>query len=281
MTTTIPVNGTQLAYVERGQGDPVVLVHGTLGDYRSWQLQMDTFAATHRTISYSRRYHYPNPCRGDERDYSARLHADDLAAFITGLGLESAHVVGNSYGAYVALLLAARHPERVRTLVLGDPPVLPLLEHNPEGRALRDGLLATVWQRAGALMQQGKAEQGVRLFVDAVVEEGAFDHFPPEVQQLTMANVCEFKVETASPDYWTPFTCNDAGQITTPTLLLSGDQSLRMFQLIFAELERCLPNVESQKVPDATHEVSSDNPAAYNAIVLRFLAQHAADVVRR
>ncbi len=271
---TIPANGTQLEYIERGEGDPVVLVHGTLGDYRSWGLQMDAFAETYRVIAYSRRYHYPNQCRGDEPDYSAALHADDLAAFISALGLESAHVVGTSYGAYTALLLAARHPERVRALVLGDPPVLPLLEQSPEGRALRDDFLASVWEPAGEMMERGKVESGVRIFVDGVVEEGTFDRFPPEVQDLILDNACEFQVETSSPDFWTPFTCEDAGQIATHTLLLTGDMSLEWLQLIVDELDRCMPNNECGTVPETTHEVTSDNPEAYNEIVLGFLAKH-------
>lgn len=272
---TIQANGAQLEYIERGEGDPVVLVHGTLGDYRSWGLQMEAFAATYRVISYSRRYHYPNQCRGDESDYSAALHADDLAAFISALGLASAHVVGTSYGAYTALLLAARHPERVRALVLGDPPVLPLLEQSPEGRALRDDFLAKVWEPAGEMMERGEVESGVRIFVDGVVEEGTFDRFPPEVQDLILDNACEFKIETSSPDFWTPFTCEDAGQIATRTLLLTGDMSLEWLQLIVDELDRCMPNNERVTVPETTHEVTSDNPEAYNEIVLGFLAKHA------
>ena len=271
---TVQIDGTQLEYIEQGEGDPVVLVHGTLGDYRSWELQMDVFAETYRVISYSRRYHYPNECSGDESDYSAALHADDLAAFIKGLGLESAHVVGTSYGAYTSLLLAARHPERVRALVLGDPPLLPLLEHHPEGRALRDEFLADVWEPAGEMMQRGEIEDGVRVFVDGVVEEGAFDRFPPQWQDLTMDNACEFKVETSSPDFWTPFTCEDAEQIETPTLLLTGDRSLRWLQFIVEELERCMPNSEARIVPETTHEVTSDNPEAYNEMVLEFLEEH-------
>lgn len=272
--SSVEIHGTKLEYTEQGKGDPMVLVHGTLGDYRSWELQMGAFAKKYRTISYSRRYHYPNPCSGDESDYSAILHADDLAAFITGLGLDSAHIVGNSYGAYTSLFLAARHPERVRTLILGDPPVFPLLEHSEEGRALRDDFLARVWERAGELLRRGEIEDGVRVFVDGVVEDGAFDRFPPEVRNLIMDNACEFGIETSSPDFWTPFTCEDAGRVATPTLLLTGDRSMKMFQLIVEELERCLPNGETVRVPETTHEVSSDNPEAYNGIVSGFLATH-------
>jgi len=125
-------------------------------------------------------------------------------------------------------------------------------------------------------MQRGKAEDGARAFVDGVVEEGTFDQFPPEVQGLILDNVCELKIETSSPELFTPFTCADARRVTTPTLLLSGDRSLRMLQSIVDELHRCLPNSESVRVPETTHEVSSDNPEAYNEIVLEFLARHVA-----
>lgn len=267
----IHIDGTSLEYVEQGQGVPVVLVHGTLGDYRSWQMQMDPCSESFRTISYSRRYHHPNPCSGDERDYSATLHADDLAAFVAGLGLESAHIVGNSYGAYTALFMAARHPERVRSVVLGEPPVFPLLDDSAEGRPLREEFLASVWKPSGETLQQGDMEKGVKHFVDGVVEEGAFDQFPPEVQGLIMDNACEFKAETASTDFWTPFTRHEAEKVQTPALLLTGDRSLRMFQLIVEELARCIPNNELVRVPESTHEMPADNPEAYNSIVLSFL----------
>lgn len=75
-------------------------------------------------------------------------------------------------------------------MVLGDPPVFPLSEHHPEGRALRADFLAKVWEPAGAMLQQGKIEDGVGVFVDGVVEDGAFGRFPPEVQNLTLDNAC-------------------------------------------------------------------------------------------
>lgn len=274
--SSIQIDGARLEYIDQGTGDPLVLVHGTLGDYRSWELQMDAFAEHHRTISYSRRYHHPNECRGDESDYSASLHADDLSAFMAGLGLESADIVGNSYGAYTALFLAARHPEQVRTLVLGEPPVLPLLEHSSDGRALREDFLENVWTPAAEILQRGDTEEGLRMFVDGVVEEGAFDQFPPEVRGLIMDNACEFKAETSSPEFWTPFAREDAERITTPTLLLTGDKSLPMLKLVVAELERCLPNSECITIPESTHEMPADNPEAYNATVLEFLANHPA-----
>ncbi|HSL57147.1 MAG TPA: alpha/beta hydrolase, partial [Acidimicrobiales bacterium] len=245
---TARVNGTDLAYIERGSGEPVVLVHGTLGDLRSWELQLDALSRDHRVISYSRRYHHPNPCRGDETDYSAELHADDLAAFISALGLGSAHVVGNSYGAYTALLLAARHPDRVRTLVLGEPPAFPLLEGHPEGQPLRDDFLADVWVPTGQIMARGEIDHGIRTFVDGLFGAGAFHQLPGEVLELLRDNACEFAVEASSPEFFTSFSTAEARRVTTPTLLVSGTDTLRMFELVVDELERCLHDTELVRI---------------------------------
>lgn len=271
---SMQVNQTQLEYVERGEGEPVVLVHGSLGDLRSWQLQTDAFAQRHRVVSYSRRHHHPNPCADDQPGYSAAVHADDLATLMAGLGLESAHVVGSSYGAYTALLLALSHPERVRALVLSEPPVLPLLEHHPEGRVLRERFLTSVWAPAGETLQRGHLEDGVRTFVDGLFERGAFDQLPDEVHDLIMDNAAEFRLETASPEFWTPFRCEDAARVQAPTLLLSGGQSLRMLQLVVEELARCLPDNEHVRFPDSSHDLPGEAAETFNEIVLDFLARH-------
>ena len=54
------INGDSIHYIDIGKGDPVVFVHGVMGDYRTWEAQMDTFSKNHRVIAYSRRYAYPN-----------------------------------------------------------------------------------------------------------------------------------------------------------------------------------------------------------------------------
>lgn len=271
-----PVSQTQLEYRETGTGDPVILVHGTLGDLRSWDPQVEALAEHHRVISYSRRHHHPNRCCADGPAYSAALHADDLVELMTWLGVGPAHVVGSSYGAYTALFLAARHPERVRRLVLSEPPVLPLLEHHPEGHALREEFLATVWGPAGRSMQRGDAEDGVRIFVDGLFGDGAWADLTGDVRQLIMDNACEFALETGSPDFWTAFTCADAALVRAPTLLLSGQQSRRMFQLVVEELDRWLPDSAHVPFPETSHDLPGAASELFNEVVLSFLADDSA-----
>ena len=128
---TIELNGVRLDYVERGSGEPVVLVHGSAGDRRTWDCQLDALGGRFRAIAYSRRYHWPNQPIAPGDDYSMPEHVADLRSFIRGLGLSSAHLVGHSYGAFVCLLLAMSDPEAVRLLVLAEAPVFTLVVDIP------------------------------------------------------------------------------------------------------------------------------------------------------
>ena len=56
----VRANGVDLHYTERGRGEPLILLHGGQGDYRSWGAQVEALSPHYRVISYSRRYNYPN-----------------------------------------------------------------------------------------------------------------------------------------------------------------------------------------------------------------------------
>ena len=72
------VNGYDMAYVERGAGVPVVLVHGSLSDYRYFAAQMEPFSARHRVISVSLRHYYPEHWDGNGSDFSYQQHAAEI-----------------------------------------------------------------------------------------------------------------------------------------------------------------------------------------------------------
>ena len=123
----IEVNGTRLEYTEQGTGQPIVFVHGVLNDLRAWKDQMEVFGSQYRAVALSCRYYYPNAAISDDAALSLDTLVDDLAAFLRALHLAPAHLVGASNGAFACMLLALREPKLVRTLVLAEPPVLPIL----------------------------------------------------------------------------------------------------------------------------------------------------------
>jgi non-heme chloroperoxidase len=270
----IKINDTSLEYVEKGQGVPVVFVHGSLGDFRSWNLQMEPFSEHYRVIAYSRRYHYPNAEPGKSQDYSVNLHAQDLAALIRGLGLQQPHIVGSSYGAYIALVLTARYPELVRSLVLGEPPLLPWLENSREYTPIVAAFMSEAWEPSKRAFERGAMEEGVRAFINGVLGQEAFDKLPMPIRAAMMENDQEMNAEVLSPGYFSKFTCDDAKKIKAPTLLLTGELSPLMFRYIIEELQRCMPRAERSVIPKSSHMMQAGNPEVYNTQVLSFLSRH-------
>src|SRR2546425_852726 len=97
-THKIFVDGLWLSYVDRGRGAPIVLVPGTLSDFRIWMNQVEPFSQHGRVLAYSRRYNWPNSAPGTGSDGSMQRQVEDLATLIKGMGLAPAHIVGHSYG---------------------------------------------------------------------------------------------------------------------------------------------------------------------------------------
>ena len=273
----VRVRGTDLRFVERGTGIPVVFVHGSLGTLESWGPQIDAFATRFRVIAYSRRYHWPNAAQPDGQEYSLSLHADDLIGLIEALGLERVHLVASSYGAYVALLVTLRRPDLVRSLVLAEPPILPWLGRTPAGDSLLHTFDRTVFKAARAAFVRDDSVGAVQRFWDGLAgATSPFDALPEGARARLLRSVFELRLETrADPaDYMPALACKDIGGIRSPVLLVTGERSPRMFHVINEELARCLAAEETVTVPGAGHGVNADNAGFYNGAVLQFLMKN-------
>jgi pimeloyl-ACP methyl ester carboxylesterase len=270
------VNGDSLHYIDIGKGDPVIFVHGTLDDYRLWYMQMDTFAKDHRVIAYSRRYAYPNrQVSNDSADYSPAIHAKDLAEFIKALNLGPVHLVGHSYGAYTALLATMEHPELIRTVTLGEPPVMPLLQNVSGGDTIIDKFVKSSITPAAAAFRSGDNQKGVSLFVGSVTGDSSFfSKMPAEAQAMIMSNVLELRGIALSKNIFPPISCEELKKIKTPVLLMTGEKTLLFFSVISEELNKCLTNKETVILSNATHGLEMENPVDFNKIVLAFIDKH-------
>jgi pimeloyl-ACP methyl ester carboxylesterase len=272
---TVEVNGARLAYVEHGQGPPVVLVHGALLDYRYWSPQLDALSHDYRVIAVSLRRHYPNSAPPDSSGYSPAIHAADLAALMRKLDLPPVHLVGHSYGGRVALQLAGDHPEMVRSLVLEEPGQLANLVTDSAAKAELAPLLAArtlTVKSALAKLDSGDAEGGMREFVANAMGPGVYDTGSKEFRGFLRSNVGTLRPLLTTPP--ARFTCEDAGKIQAPTLLIGGDASPRIYALSMTALRPCLRDAERVTLPGATHCAHWDDADAFNRAVLDFLKRH-------
>ena len=264
--------GVELAYVVKGQGRPVVFVHGGVSDLRTWSFQMERFSQQYLAIAYSRRSHYPNPFVEYGPDYSTNVEVEDLVALIEHLGLSSNSVtiVGSSRGGSIAAFAALRHPGLVRNLVLCEPGLFNLLADYPgfdSGRAAFKNALDQVKQK----FEVGDLEGGARIFWNLVMgADVTFEQIPPELRMRILQNARTIPEDGES----LPFSRDDARNIVAPTLLVSGEKSPQNFQFLIEELSRCLPSSEKVVIKGASHGMHFQNPEAFNEAVLSFIAKH-------
>lgn len=266
----VKVEGTILEYVDIGSGPPVILIHGSISDYREWSKQKEALAKHHRVIAYSRRYHWPNSPPGKDADATVRRQAEDLAGIIKSLGLGPSALVGHSYGGAVAVYFALQHPELVRALVLLEPPISGALGVDAEGKdvvkerqTLRDEMMKA--------FASGDAERVVKTYM-ARVAPGEYDNATPEARNIYIVNAPAFELDFTAPRQ--PLSCEDLQRITAPALVLTGGRSAAGLQQVAAGVARCLKNGSVLKLPQATHHMQLDHPEEVNDAVLGFLAKH-------
>jgi pimeloyl-ACP methyl ester carboxylesterase len=275
-----------LAYREEGRGSPVVVVHGDLSDLRSWEPLLPIVAESHRAITYSRRYARPGEDIPPGVDNQMLPHVEDLAAMLRELDAAPAHLVGNSWGAFIALLTAIRHPELVRTLVLGEPPaitlfvsmpprppeILRLLVTRPRTAVALIPFGATVISPAEKAFRNGDDEAGKLAFVKGVLGQDRWLALPEERRLQATENVNALKASLLGEGY-PRLSDADVRSVEVPSLLLEGEHTRPIFRRILDRLGDLLPSSERAVLAGATH-TQEENPEEYARILLGFLSRH-------
>lgn len=116
---TIEVDGATISYLRKGEGSPLLLIHGFGGNAAGWAFIQDALAAKHDTVALDLPGHGASTKQISDGTLSGQ--ADLVARFITALGLEKVNLIGHSMGGGVALSLAAARPDLVENMVLIAP----------------------------------------------------------------------------------------------------------------------------------------------------------------
>lgn len=109
----------RVRYIERGQGEPIVFVHGNWATSSWWEPALERLPSGYRGVAYDLRGR--GSTEGPDNDYTMPEMAADLRAFLDALGLDDAHLVGHSLGSAVAMQFMLESPERVRSLTAVAP----------------------------------------------------------------------------------------------------------------------------------------------------------------
>ena len=270
--------GVALHYVERGEGEPIIFIHGFMDDYSVWMRQLEGFANEgFRAIAYSRRHNYPNENQV-RPNHSATVEADDLAALIRELDLERAHIVGHSYGGYTALFLALEFPDLVRTVTLAEPPIVPWLANLPgdqseSGKAQLEKLMSQGVNPARAALDMGDEEAAIRAMFDSIGGTGLFDVLPQFVKDKCRRNILELRAFIQSEDRYPDVDRDDVRRLAVPTLILSGSDSVATARFTDPEIERLISAQSRERVvlQGATHIMWIEQPVQCREAVLEFI----------
>ena len=113
----------QLHYIEKGQGQPLILLHGNGESCDYFEHQIAHFSKDYRVIAIDTRGHGKSP-RG-EKPFTIKQFAEDLHDFLDTKGIAKAHILGFSDGGNIALEFALKHPERIEKLILNGANLFP------------------------------------------------------------------------------------------------------------------------------------------------------------
>jgi len=270
---TLRVNGYDMAYVERGAGQPIVMVHGALSDFRYFAAAMEPLSEKYRVIAVSLRHYYPERWDGKSTTFSLRQHASDVAAFIRALNAGPVHLVGHSRGGSAVLYVASAHPQLIRTLTVAEGGGnMPAFEGADPAAAAAGQRSLQRSRNTLTLLEQGKIEDGLALFIDDVSGPGAWKAAPESIRQVFRDNV--WTIKGMANDTFDPYTCADAGRITAPVLLVTGEKSLPFFAKMAGVMESCVKRAERAVVANATHAFPRQNPKGFAEAVVVFVSKH-------
>jgi pimeloyl-ACP methyl ester carboxylesterase len=237
-----------ICYREVGSGPPLLLVHGDFSDGPgAWSLQLESLSGHHRLIVVDRRGHGRSP--REPRPYTIAGDATDVLAVADQAGADRFHLAGHSYGGLVAIEVARRAADRVRSLHLLEPPYLMLLPRHPavapliaRGREIRR--MASAWG----------PEQTAEAFFAMIAGDAGLARLRAS-QGWTM--VVREAGRFAETEFATEYPRAEIGdlRLKSPVRVYAGGQSHPGLYALAHRLAEVIPGAGLVILPAATHAV--------------------------
>jgi pimeloyl-ACP methyl ester carboxylesterase len=237
-----PVGDIQMYYAVYGEGEPVLLIHGGLGHGDVWGFQIPALAESHQVIVADSRGH--GRSTRSAKPFGYQLMADDYLALLDHLGIEKVALVGWSDGGIIGLDIAIRHPERLSRLFAF------AANYTPEG------VKATVADDPTFKAYIARAAKDYARLSPTPEE---FDEFVAQISEMW----------ATEPNY----SQDQLRAITVPTVIFAGEHEEAIEPAHTAEMATLIPHAELSIMKDASHFAMWQQPDAFNAIVLDFLAR--------
>jgi pimeloyl-ACP methyl ester carboxylesterase len=262
-------DGVKLYYEEAGSGTPLLFVHEFAGDHRSWEAQLRHFSRRYRCIAYNARGYPPSDVPEAFERYSQDHARDDARAVLDGLGIDKAHVVGLSMGAFATLHFGLAYPARALSITTagvgsGAPPAhyakFQADSRENARRILEKGMgafAATYGEGPARVQLRRKDPRGFAEFQRHLAEHSA----------TGSANTM-LGYQARRPSLWDLEDRLRAMRV--PTLIVAGDEDEITLEASLY-LKRTIPRAGLAMLPRTGHLMNLEEPALFNRIVEDFL----------
>ncbi len=265
------VNGAKLYYEAAGEGDPVIMIHGWGGDLSDWEYLFRPLAEKYQVVRYDLRG-FGQSDRPTTEPYS---HVEDLKALMESLGIDKAHLIGQSYGGEVALDFAIAHPESTLSLIGSSPGIggTEEMAYTAEEQAAVDQFNAAL-EAALAKEDWQAAAEALLLLPEFTT---AAKHPTAGARLVEMVKDFEWWQMFREDPLVAPETpaVEQLDKVTAPTLVIVGELGASTDLARADLLEQEIPGAQKVVLPGVDHLGQLEDPAAFQAAVFEFLAaQH-------
>jgi len=262
-------DGVGLYYEEAGSGTPIVFVHEFAGDARRWAPQMRHFARRYRAIAYNARGYPPSDVPAEVERYSQERAREDIRCVLDALGIERAHVVGLSMGAFATLHFGFAHPQRALSLTVagGGYGAHPMLhaKFQEDSRSLARQIQADGMAAAAAVYGHGPTRVQLRA-----KDPKGFDEFIAQLSDhspLGSANTM-LGYQARRPSLYD--LTDEMQRLTVPTLLMIGDEEEPALE-VNVLMKRAIRTAALAVLPRSGHCINLEEPALFNRLLEDFL----------
>ena len=264
-------NGIKLYYEEAGKGTPILFVHEFSGDLRSWEPQLRHFARRYRCIAYNARGYPPSDVPEDFERYSQERARDDIRAVLDALGVERAHIVGLSMGAFATLHFGIAYGPRALSLTIAGGGYG---AHPAQYRQFQEDSKkhAAFIQREGmAKFAAGYGHGPTRVQFQNKDPRG-FDEYIRQLREhspLGSANTM-LGYQARRPSIYD--LTAEMARIEVPTLVMAGDEEEPCLEACLL-MKRTIPTAGLALFPRSGHGINLEEPALFNQMLESFFNQ--------
>jgi pimeloyl-ACP methyl ester carboxylesterase len=262
--------GISVPYVECGEGEPMLFIHGSLCDYRYWSAQLAPLGKHFRCIAPSLSHYWPAVDAFIQGEFGWDAHVAEMAGFIEAMEIAPVHLVGHSRGGCIAFHLARDYPRLVKTLTLADPggPLQLASASLKETPATLPPATNALRARVAELIEQGEYDRGLEMFVDSVSMPGFWNKSTAAFRRMALDNALTLPKQFRDP--LPAYSQEAARDIKCRTLLIDGQKSPRMFRNNVDKLVEWIGFAERQTINGASHGMNVASPGAFNRALLAF-----------